>query len=387
MVKLGVAIIGLGGISSVHIEGYLTFENECKIKVICDNNKEKAEKVLLDLALDNVQVISDWKQLLSDPKVDLVSICLPPGLHAEIAIALLGAGKNVLIEKPMALSLRDCDQIIKTAKENNVIVSVVAQNRYKVPTMKVKQLISEGIAGQIHTSVVNSLWWRGENYYDIWWRGTWESEGGGCMMNHAVHHIDLLQWMNGMPKKVTAVITNLAHSNSECEDHAIAILQYPNMIAQVTASLLAHDEEQEMVFQTKKARLSIPWKPAASKALENGFPEKDVQFLKKIQARYDAIEEIKYEGHTGQIQNVIKAINGEENLMVDGHEGRNSIELIMAVYKSATTGKTVELPLGIDDTFYDTDSFVQTMPHFNEKTISTAGFKENVITLGRDICK
>ncbi|MDF1616847.1 Gfo/Idh/MocA family protein [Petrocella sp. FN5] len=387
MRKLGIAIIGLGAISSVHIEGYLNFKEQCDIRVLCDMNVEKADKIIKDFDIKNATVITDWQKVLDKDDIDLVSICLPPSLHATIAKRILESGKNVLIEKPMALSLKDCDDIIRIAEENKVLVSVVSQNRYKIPVMKVKQIIDRKIAGPVLTSIVNSFWWRGGNYYDIWWRGKWQSEGGGCLMNHSVHHIDLLQWINGMPSSVTAVINNLVHDNSECEDHAVVILQYPQMTAQLTSSLLAHNEEQELIFQTTKCRLSIPWKPAASKALANGFPEENTQFLEEIQAYYESVEEIKYEGHTAQILNVIRAINGEEDLLIDGNEGRKTIEIIMAIYKSALLGRTVDLPLEKEDDFYNFDTFIQSMPHFNEKTISTEGYSENVITLGRNVGK
>ena len=131
---------------------------------------------------------------------------MPPSEHAQAAIFMLEAGKHVLIKKPMALSLVDCDRIIKASAGSKKLLSVISQNRYKVPVMKVKRLIDEQAGERILFCTVNSLWWRGENYYDLWWRSRWETEGGGCLINHAVHHVDLLQWMVGMPSKVTAVI-------------------------------------------------------------------------------------------------------------------------------------------------------------------------------------
>ena len=138
-------------------------------------------------------------------------------------------------------------------------------------------------------ATVNSLWWRGENYYDIWWRGTWEKESGGCVTNHAVHHIDLLQWMLGMPQTVDAVIANVGHSNSECEDVATAVLRYPQTMVQLTASLVTHNEAQELIFQGEKASVSVPWQVSAAKALPNGFPEEDTATEQAIQQQYDCL--------------------------------------------------------------------------------------------------
>lgn len=387
MSKLGVAIIGTGAIADVHIDAYLKFEENCEIRILCDVFRDKAQKMKEMKRLNTTEVLEDWHDILEREDIDIISLCLPPSQHVEAAVAMLSAKKHVLVEKPMALSLADCDAIIDAAKENNVFVSVVSQNRYKIPTMKVKELIDKQVAGRVLTTAVNSLWWRGENYYDIWWRGKWANESGGCMMSHAVHHVDLLQWMVGMPEKVTAIIANHGHSNSECEDIAVAILQYPHMTAQLTASLLAHDEEQEMVFQTEKARLSIPWKLAASMPLENGFPVENTELIQDIQTKYDALPELKLEGHEAQIKNFLDAVKGEAPLLVDGNEGRKAIELVMAVYKSAYTQRTVTLPITPDDDFYHREKILELMPHFNEKTYSKDNYKENIITLGRNVGK
>ena len=115
--------------------------------------------------------------------------------HAPIAIKALRAGKHVICEKPMAGSLEECDQMIKAADENGKLLSIVAQNRYKTPHMKTKQLLDAGAIGPVLFATINSFWWRGENYYDLWWRGTWEKEGGGVLVNQSVHQLDLLLWL------------------------------------------------------------------------------------------------------------------------------------------------------------------------------------------------
>jgi predicted dehydrogenase len=182
-------------------------------------------------------------------------------------------------------------------------------------------------------------------------------------------------------------MTNTAHDNSECEDLAVAILEYPGMLAQITASLVTHDEEQEMIFQTEKARLSIPWKTAASKALPNGFPEENSEVKNAVQSRYAALPELPAEAHPAQIGNLISAINGEETLLVTGRDGRAALELIMAIYKSAATRATVPLPLEPGDAFYRQATMLAAVPHFNEKKRSVENFTQTEITLGRDYGK
>lgn len=388
MAGLGVAIIGTGAVAEIHIGAYRQFADRCEIRVLCDMFKDKAQKIKESNNLDQADVLEDWHQILTRDDIDVVSLCLPAGEHGKVSVPLLLAGKHVLVEKPMAPSLEECDAMIEASQKSGSILSVVSQNRFKIPVMKVKKLIDTKAAGRVLLATVNSLWWRGTNYYDLAWRGRWSTESGGVLMSHAVHHLDMLQWIIGMPEKVTAVIANNAHENSECEDIAVAVLQYPDMTAQLTSTLVSHDEEQEMIFQAEKARLSIPWKPAASKALGNGFPTEDTDVLKELQAKYEALPELELEGHPAQIQNFLDAVEGRDTLLVDGKEGRNTIELIMAIYKSAYTGRAAVLPISPDDDFYNKEKVAQIMPHFHEKTHNKDTFEGNIaITLGRNVGK
>ena len=383
--KLGIAIIGAGAVANIHIESYKSYPEHAEIRAICDLFVDKAQALIDQYQLDAVAV-ADYHDILQDKTIDAVSICLPPSLHATTAIDCLNGGKHVICEKPMAGSLEECDQMIKAADDNGKLLSVITQNRFKTPHMKTKQMIAEGAIGPVLFATINSFWWRGENYYDLWWRGTWEKESGGCVTNHAVHHIDMLQWILGMPEKVTAVISNLGHSNSECEDVATAILQYPNMTVQMTATILTHSEDQEMIFHGKKASIAVPWRVAACKALPNGFPEPDDEVRDAIQKRYDELPELEREGHPAQIGNFLKAIHWEERLLIDGREGRKTMELITAIYKSACFGRTVTLPLPTNDVFYRKGGMAAVMPHFNEKTKNVDNLTvSKPITFGRDV--
>lgn len=381
-----IAVLGAGAIAATHLDAYLTFQDICEVTALCDLFVEKAEQMVKDRGI-SARVFRTLEEALAGAEFDAVSICLPPDVHCEAAVAALTAGKHVLCEKPMAASLEECDRMIAAAKANHRLLSVVCQNRFKTPMQKVKQLIATQAAGPVRFATVESLWWRGANYYDIWWRGTWEKESGGCTTSHAVHHLDLLQWMLGMPKRVTAVIANVAHDNSECEDLGLAILEYGDKIAQVTASLVSHGEEQAMTFQCEKARLSIPWAPAANKALPNGFPEEDAQALEAIRSAYAGLEELPLENHPAQLRNFLRAIRGEEALAIDGEEGRKTIELIMAIYRAAVTGQPVELPLQKEDPFYRKAGMNAMMPRFHQKTRSVENFTTSKISFSRDVGK
>ncbi|WP_206918140.1 Gfo/Idh/MocA family protein [Alicyclobacillus suci] len=375
-----VAVIGAGAISTRHIEGYLAFPEACKIATIVDIYLDKAEERVRGYQLDAV-ASNDYKSILADSSIDVVSICTPPSTHAQLAIDCLMAGKHVLVEKPMAASLEECDAMILAAEKSGKVLSVVAQNRFQTSWMRLKKLLQKKVAGEVLHAQVDSFWWRGHRYYDLWWRGTWEKEGGGCTLNHAVHHIDALQWMMGLPTEVSAVMSNVAHDNAEVEDISMALLRFESgAVGQITSSVVHHGQQQQLAFQCEKAKLATPWDVYASASKENGFPERDTQMEAKIQLEYDNLPETVYEGHAGQIENVLSAIEGKEALLVDGEEGRKTLELIVAIYKSASTGQTVRLPIANTDAFYRKEGLIASVPRFYQKTNSVERFEDNEIT-------
>lgn len=383
---LNVAIIGAGAIATSHIEAYLQFKDRCHIVAICDVYPDKARARLEKYGLQ-AKVVQDYKELLTE-QIDLVSVCTPPYMHAEIAIDFLHAGSHALIEKPMAASLKECDEINEAARQTGKRVSVVAQNRFRNPMMKLKAVLDSGLAGKIVHAQVDSFWWRGHCYYDLWWRGTWEKEGGGPTLNHAVHHIDALLWMQGRPDEVQAVMSNVAHDNAEIEDLSVAILRYAKgALGQVTSSVVHHGEEQQLVFQGLAARISAPWKVTASVSRSNGFPEPNKELEAEIQRYYDSLPELPYEGHAGQIDNVLTAIETGAPVLIDGVSGRETLELITAIYKSASLGGSVRLPLPPDDPFYTREGILSNAVRFYEKKAHVENFAEQAITTGSSLAE
>lgn len=377
-----VAIIGTGGISDSHIQAYLQFPDRCRIVALVDIYPEKAARKAEKYGLD-ATIYGDHRLLLNDGRVDLASICTPPYVHAEIAMDLLNAGKHVLVEKPMATSLQECDRMLQAADASGKSLSITAQNRFKTPYWKLKQMVEREVIGRIVHAQVDSFWWRGHNYYDLWWRGTWSKEGGGCTLNHAVHQVDLFQWIIGMPVELQAVLANVAHDNSEVEDFSTTVLRYANGgIGQINASLVHHGEPQQFVIQGERATIAAPWKVVASRQKENGFPEPDPAFEAEIQALYDRLPELVYTGHAGQIANVLAALEGQEELLVDGHAGRRTIELITAIYFAGTYDQKVKLPLTPGNPFYTTEGILANAPRFYQKTRSVENFADDEIIVG-----
>jgi predicted dehydrogenase len=192
--------------------------------------------------------------------------------------------------------------------------------------------------------------------------------------------------MMGMPDEVFAMMSNTAHDNSEVEDLSIALLRYPNeSLAQITSSVVHHGEEQQLIIQGEKARLSIPWKIKASIPLENGFPQENVELEQKIQALYEQLPDIPHSGHTGQIDNILSAIENGTNPLIDGCESRKMIELITAIYASASTGRIIRLPVQKSNPFYTKEGILENVRYFFKKTKSIDNFASNTITLGRHL--
>lgn len=371
-----VAIIGTGNICPSHIQAYLAFPQRCHIVALSDIYPEKAQQRAEQFDLD-AQIYSDYHELLKTEKPDLVSICLPPYVHADVAVAAMETGANVVCEKPMASSLAECDRMIEAEKRTGKWICCVAQNRFRDDHMGLKEILDAGLIGRIVHAQIDSYWWRGHSYYDLWWRGTWEKEGGGCTLNHAVHHIDLLLWMMGMPQRVTAVLSNAAHDNSEVEDISVAVLEYAGgALAQITSSVISHGQRQNVIFQGEDAMVGAPWQRYASTSMPNGFPEENTQLEAKIDVMHQAHQPLAHTLHTAQIDDVLSAMEQGRAPFIGSEDGRRTVELITAIYESGSARRTVELPLKADDAFYTTEGILKNARHFYEKGKSVENFKD-----------
>jgi len=196
--------------------------------------------------------------------------------------------------------------------------------------------------------------------------------------------------MLGMPSKVSAVLSNASHDNAEVEDISIAAIQYDagplcakGALAQVTSSVIHHGEEQQIVFQGEKARVSAPWKVYASLSTGNGFPEENHALSKEIAAYYEGLPRFEHAAHNGQIDNVLSAIERGDDYLVRGVDGRLTIELITAIYRAGTEGKTIDLPIRKDDPFYTVGGIMAKAPHFYKKAKSVTDLGGS-ITVGSD---
>ena len=377
-----IAIIGTGNIAHEHMRAYQKLSELVTITALVDIIPGKAAAFAEEFGL-GAESFEHHEEILGREDIDLADVCTPPYVHASISIDFLKAGKNVVCEKPMAASLEECDAMIRARDESGKLLAIIAQNRFKRAIRDLKAMLDEKVAGPVRHAAVNSFWWRGHCYYDLWWRGTWEKEGGGCTLNHAVHHIDMLLWMMGSPKSVTSVLANTAHDNAEVEDLSVSILEYPGALATLTASVVHHGEEQGLVFQCEKAKISAPFDTYASLSMPNGFPEENPALEAEIRTFRDSLPELPYEGHTGELYDVITAIEEGRAPAISAEDGRRTIELITAIYKSGALQEKVQLPLQKDDPFYTVEGIMQRVPHFYEKTVSKTELSGE-ITVGSD---
>lgn len=381
-----VAIVGTGGIAHAHMESYQKLGTErCQVVALVDIIPGKARRFMEEFGL-SCETYENHEDILPRQDIDLVDVCTPPYCHAQISVNALRSGKNVVCEKPMAASLAECDQMLKARDESGKLLSIIAQNRFRKPIRDLKALLDSGVAGKVRHAEIDSFWWRDHCYYDLWWRGTWEKEGGGCTLNHAVHHIDMLGWMMGLPQRITSVLANTGHDNAEVEDLSVSILEYPGALATVTASVVHHGEDQKLVFQCEKARVSAPYDCFCSQPMPNGFPLKapDPAFEKKAAEYLASLPPLPYEHHAGQLDNVLTAIETGGLPAITGEDGRRTLELITAIYKAGSTHQPVTLPMAKDDPFYTVEGIRSGVPHFYEKKVSVMEM-EGKLTFGSDL--
>ncbi len=375
-----IAIIGTGSIGSVHAAAFLR-DGRCRITALCSRTLSKCHDLIDTLDIkdkDDITITDDWHTLLDRDDIDIVSIALPPALHKEVTTAFLRSGKHVLLEKPMAISSEEEDEMMKAEKESGKKLGIIFQNRYYKAIQKAKKMLDEGYFGKVLSVDVTSHWFRGANYHNLYWRGTWESEGGGCLTGQGVHQVDMLLWfMGGLPESITAIMDNRMHTNSEAEDMGMAIMKFPGgAFGSFTISLSDMDEFQGFRFQCEKAAFQIPnWSLKVKKPQPNGFPEEDMEAEERLQKIFDSIQVDDKEGHDAAISRFIDAVDNNTSPDATSEDGRNATQFIDAFYLSAVSGERVSLPLTETSPVYTTKGLVASMPKFFHKTVSTESQK------------
>lgn len=343
------ALIGCGRIATNHVKAVLN--NNLEFVAACDIVPENIETLLAKHNLQNDKTISrysDYKKMLSEhPEIELVAIATSSGNHAEIALYCIDCGKNVIIEKPMAMNIRDADEIIKLSKDKGVVVSVSHQNRFNIAIQKLRKALDAGRFGKLSHGSINVRWNRGKSYYDqAKWRGTW-AEDGGCLMNQCIHGIDLLRWMFGDEiDTVYGITKQQQHDYLECEDVGQAVITFKNgAIATIEGTTNVYPKNLEETLYVFGEKGTVKIGGTSTNNIDVWDFADETEDDKNNKGLEEQTSNVYGNGHTSLYADVIDSIVNHHKPYVDAVAGRNALEVVLAIYKSSATGQPVKLPL------------------------------------------
>ncbi len=350
--SIGFGVIGCGMIAGFHAKA-ITDIRGAKLVAGFDTRPAAADKFA---KTTGCRAYHNLKDMLADPEIDVVTIGTPSGAHMEPAVAAARAGKHVVVEKPLEVTLRRCDRIIAECEKAGVVLSTIFPSRFHEPSIEIKRAIDGGRFGRLTVGDAIVKWYRTQEYYDSGaWRGTWQLDGGGALMNQAIHSVDLLAWLMGPVAEISAKIAMLAHKRIEVEDVAMATLEFDNgalgIIEASTAVYPGYLKRIEIHGTTGSAVMEeediVKWDFAKKTRRDQAIHRKMTEQQSGGGGAADPAA-IGHHGHTRQFKDVLKAVRNGTRPLIDGPEGRRSVEIILAIYKSAETGRSVKLPLASD---------------------------------------
>jgi predicted dehydrogenase len=335
-------IIGAGNVSKIHAQAIKEIEKG-RLLAVCSKNIDKARALATDFQVDHIY--TDYHQMLQRDDVDIVCILTPNSMHTEIGIAAAQAGKHVIVEKPIDISLDKADALINACRKNKVKLGVISQHRFDVSTQFLKDAVAQGQLGKLILGDAHIKWYRSQDYYDSGaWRGTWGMDGGGVLINQGIHTIDLLLHIMGDVESVYGYCSTLGHERIEVEDMATATLKFKN-------GALGTIIGSSCVYPGLPARLEVHGTKGSARIEgdqlvlfevgqgDNGAVKQGIQ----VETGASDPMAIDSMAHKLQIQDMIDAIEEDREPLVTGEEGRKALALILAIYESAKTGKPVKL--------------------------------------------
>jgi predicted dehydrogenase len=347
---LGCAIVGCGMIARFHARALAEVPGT-RVVALVGRSSASAEKMRGELGL-TCDVASDPNTILKRKDVDIVIITTPSGAHMEPAVAAANAGKHVVVEKPLEITLERCDQIIEACDKNRVKLCTIFPSRFGDANRALKQAILAGRFGRLTLGETTCKWWRPQSYYDEGgWKGTQALDGGGALMNQAIHNVDLLLWMLGPVTHIFGLTAMLAHERIEVEDTAVACLRFQNGalgVIQATTSIWpglpktigVHGDRGTVVIEQDDL-LRWEFNPATTddEAIRARFAQKT-----GASGGSSNPAAISHVGHTRQLADFVAAIQSGKSPLVDGREGRRAVEVILGIYQANATGRLVEIP-------------------------------------------
>ncbi len=348
----GFGIVGCGMISRFHAKAVEEIRG-AKIVACFDNFTASADNYAADIGCKAYHKLED---MLADPDVDIVTICTPSGAHMDPAVAAANAGKHVVVEKPLEITLKRCDAIINACSKNKVKLCTIFPSRFSAANQALKAAIDDGRFGRLTLGDTYVKWWRTQQYYDSGgWRGTFGMDGGGAYMNQGIHNVDLLYWLMGDVIEVAAFTDTLAHERIEVEDVGVATVRFANgalgVLEATTSAWPGLLKKTEIHGTTGSVIVEqdtiLKWDFEKSSPKDRTVRTKLMGGASNTGGAADP-SAISHAGHRDQLKDFIKSIETGSKPLVAGEDGRKSVELILAIYKSAWTGKVVKLPLKSD---------------------------------------
>jgi len=288
-------------------------------------------------------------EMLADPSIDAVSICSPSGAHLDPALAAAAAGKHVVVEKPLEVTTERCDLIIAATAKAGVKLGITFQSRFHQASQLLKAAVDGGRFGKITLGDAYVKWFRSQQYYDSGaWRGTWALDGGGALMNQAIHSVDLLLWLMGDVEEITGKMATMTHERIEVEDVAVATLRFKNgALGVIEATTTAYPGSLKRIEICGSGGMAIleeedlkQWQFATETDEDEAIRKRMTDRTKTGGGASDPAA-IGHHGHTMFFQDFVDAVAANRAPLIDGVQGRRSVEVIEAIYRSAKSGKTV----------------------------------------------
>lgn len=342
------ALIGCGRIATNHVKAALN--NSLEFVAACDVKLDRIESLLAKHDLNNdtsIKRYTDYKKMIKENDIELVGVATESGIHAELALYCIEHGINVIIEKPMAMSIVDANEIIKRSDEKGVKVSACHQNRFNVAIQEMRKAVEAGRFGKLSHGSIHVRWNRNIDYYtQAPWRGTW-AQDGGALMNQCIHGIDLLRWMMGDEiEEIYGATRQQFHDYLEAEDIGMAVLKFKNgAIATIegTTNVFPQNLEETLYLFGEKGTVKIGGKSTNNiDVWEFADEAKDDKANKGLK---EATSNVYGNGHTSLYADMIDAIKQDRAPYVDAKAGKNALEVVLAIYKSQKEGKAIKLPL------------------------------------------
>jgi UDP-N-acetyl-2-amino-2-deoxyglucuronate dehydrogenase len=343
MKTLNFALVGCGVIAPCHARCISELEN-ARLVAVCDIVGAKAQKLAETYPAD---VYVDYRDLIQRKDIDIVNVLTPSGLHAEVGIASANAGKHVIVEKPIDVSLLKADALIKACRQARVKLCCISQHRFDIAMQDLQQAIAAGKLGTLNFCGSYTQWYRAQGYYDSGdWRGTWALDGGGALMNQSIHYVDLLQYVMGPVDEVFALTATRSHARIEVEDIAVATVKFHSgavgVIEGMTlaypgfcARLEVFGTDGGVIIENDQVK---DWRLRSGEKYEGATSDTHL-----IVGTTSA--DIWHHSHRRQIADMMQAIWEDREPLCNGPEGRKPLEIVLAIYQSARTHQPIKLPL------------------------------------------